>query len=279
MDFHQKTLLSDEFGIGMAGLLIEKLFGAGSFVDISIALNDPTMYQGIDLEGDTQPDYLMWGEGNNSPYYVVECKGSQSSRNSSYDQLRRGLEQVPSVVLGAGPRQVLTIVVATCMLENRTDVLVLDPPPDPPDDDVPEKEFAERVSERTGKRSWRIHNPEDFRHRAMIAEGSNLLKWAGQYQTASVRDRRLERIQPELLAMPNAPLETKETEVGVFRGVEQPLFPALGAKNLRIFTGVEKELLESLIHEPPHIEANAILAEQPRLPERRVPSARVRDLN
>ena len=28
MDFHQKTLLSDEFGIGMAGLLIEKFFDA-----------------------------------------------------------------------------------------------------------------------------------------------------------------------------------------------------------------------------------------------------------
>lgn len=33
MDFHQRTLLSDEFGIGMAGLLIEKFFDAASFVD------------------------------------------------------------------------------------------------------------------------------------------------------------------------------------------------------------------------------------------------------
>jgi hypothetical protein len=75
MDFHQKTLLSDEFGIGMAGLLIEKFFGAGSFVDISIALNDPTRFQDIEQEGDAQPDYLMWGDIDNSPYYVVECKG------------------------------------------------------------------------------------------------------------------------------------------------------------------------------------------------------------
>jgi len=30
MDFHQKTLLSDEFGVGMAGLLIENFFEAGS---------------------------------------------------------------------------------------------------------------------------------------------------------------------------------------------------------------------------------------------------------
>jgi hypothetical protein len=214
MDFHQKTLLSDEFGIGMAGLLIEKLFGAGSFVDISIALNDPTAYQDIEREGDAQPDYLMWGDDNNSPYYVVECKGSQCNKNYSYDQLRRGLEQVPSVVFGTGPRQVITIVVATCMMENSTDVLVLDPPTDPPDDDHPEKESSERVSERTGKRAWRIHHPEAFRDRTVIAEESNLLKWAGQYQTAAVRDRRLEKIQPELMAMSNAPLVSKRTDFG-----------------------------------------------------------------
>ena len=44
------------------------------------------------------------------------------------------VEQVPSIVIGAGPRPVVTIVVATCMLEDRTEVFVLDPPPDPPDD-------------------------------------------------------------------------------------------------------------------------------------------------
>jgi len=143
----------------MAGLLIETFFGAGSFVDMSIALNDPTRFQDIEQEGDAQPDYLMWGDIDNSPYYVVECKGTQSDRNTSYDQMRRGLEQVPSIVIGAGPRPVVTIVVATCMLEDRTEVFVLDPPPGPPDDNDPEKESSERVSERTGKRTWRIHNP------------------------------------------------------------------------------------------------------------------------
>lgn len=267
IDFHQKTLLSDEFGIGMAGLMIEEFFGAGSFVDISIALNDPTRFQDIELEGDAQPDYLMWDDVNNSPYYVVECKGSQCGRSTSYDQMRRGLEQVPSIVIGVGPRPVVTLVVATCMLEDGTEVFVLDPPADPPDDD-PEKEFSERVSERTGKRAWRIHNPEIFRDRAVIAEESNLLKWAGQYQTAAVRDRRLERIQPELMAMPNAPLDSKRTDFGHFLGIDQPLFPALGARNLRIFTGVEQGLLESLIHEP---QAGVIQAELPKRPRRQAP--------
>lgn len=248
MDFHQKTLLSDEFGIGMAGLLMESFFEAGSFVDISLALDDPAAYQDIEREGDAQPDYLMWNEADNSPYYVVECKGTQSNKGESYNQLRRGLEQVPSVVLGAGPRQVVTMVVATCLLDNGTEIFVLDPPPDRPDDSHREKE-SEKVSERTGKRSWRIRNPEAFQERTVIAEESNLLKWAGQYQTATVRDRRLERIQPELMAMPNAPLETKRTNFGNFLGIEQALFPDLGARNLRMFTGVNQELLESLIQD------------------------------
>jgi hypothetical protein len=255
MDFHQKTLLSDEFGVGMAGLLMESFFGAGSFVDISIALNDPAAYQGIEQEGEPQPDYLMWGDEADSPYYVVECKGTQSNKGESHNQLRRGLEQVPSVVLGAGPRQVVTVVVATCMLNERTEILVLDPPPDNPDYDRPGEGESGRVSERTGKRSWRISNPEAFHARTIVAEESNLLKWAGQYQTATGRDRRLERVQPELLAMPNAPLETKRTNVGNFRGIDQPLFPALGNRNLRIFTGVEEELLDLLIREPPPAQA------------------------
>ena len=262
MDFHQKTLLSDEFGVGMAGLLMENFFGAGSFVDISIALNDPAAYQGIEHEGDAQPDYLMWGDEADSPYYVVECKGTQSSQSESHNQLRRGLEQVPSVVLGAGPRQVVTVVVATCLLSNSTEVLVLDPPPDKTDDDRPGEEASERVSERTGKRSWRISNPDVFHERTVVAEESNLLKWAGQYQTATIRDRRLERAQPELIEMPNAPLETKRTNVGIFRGIEQPLFPALGSRDLRIFTGVEEDLLESLINERPRVQVGGLQAER-----------------
>jgi hypothetical protein len=270
MDFHQKTLLSDEFGVGMAGLLMENFFGAGSFVDISIALNDPAAYQGLQQDGDAQPDYLMWGNEPDSPYYVVECKGTQTSRAMSHYQMRRGLEQVPSVVLGVGPREVVTVVVATCLLSNSTEVLVLDPPPDKPDDDQREEQASERVSERTGERSWRISNPEAFHERTVVAEESNLLKWAGQFQTATARDRRLESTQPESIEMPNAPLETKRTDVGVFRGIEQPLFPALGVRNLKIFTGVEEELLESLINERPRAQADGLQVGEAGL-ERRPP--------
>jgi hypothetical protein len=264
MDFHQKTLLSDEFGVGMAGLLIERFLGAGSFVDISIALDEPEIFQGIEHEGTAQPDYLMWDEAQNSSYYVVECKGTQSDKNTSYDQLRRGLEQVPTVVFGAGPRQVVTVVVATCLLNDRTEVYVLDPPPDRPEDEHSEMKSSDRVSERTGKNSWRIRDPEAFRERTLIAEESNLLKWAGQYHTATLRDERLGRNRPELIAMSDAPLETKKTDIGIFRGIEEPLFPRLGVRNLRIFTGVDEDILNDLLIQPRRPEKPELRPVEPR---------------
>jgi hypothetical protein len=96
----------------------------------------------------------------------------------------------------------------------------------------------------------------------VIAEESNLLKWAGQYQAATIRDRRLERIQPELMAMPNAPLETKRTNFGNFQGIEQPLFPELGAQNLRLFTGARQELLDWLLQDRPPAEPGARAVER-----------------
>jgi len=49
------------------------------------------------------------------------------------------------------------------------------------------------------------------------------------------------------MEMVNLPLGTKRTDLGTFRGFEQQLFPALGVRNLRLFTGVEEDLLESVV--------------------------------
>ena len=116
MDFHQKTLLSDEFGIGFGGLLLERLFDAGHAIDISAALPNPGSVENVVQSGSAQPDYLMWGSALNSPYYVVECKGCQTSRDATMGQIRRGLEQVPSLIFGGGGRPVgITLVVASHM--------------------------------------------------------------------------------------------------------------------------------------------------------------------
>ena len=114
-------------GIGMAGLLMEEYFGAGSFVNGSVALDDPGVYQGVAQVETAQPDYLMWESWRALPTTLSSVKARKVT--PTVDQLRRGLEQVPSLVFGAGARPVATLVVATCMEENGTTVFVLDPPP------------------------------------------------------------------------------------------------------------------------------------------------------
>jgi hypothetical protein len=252
LDFHQKTLLSDEFGIGFAGLLLEDRFDAGQFVDISKALQDPQVYQGIQQQGRAQPDYLIWGETPGSPYYVVECKGSQSSSGYSFDQLHRGLEQVPSIVFGAGARQVTSLVVATFLGETSTIVSVIDPPPDPPDFEDDDEVNSERVSERVGKRSWRIRNSAQFALRAWQIQESTLLKWAGQYRQAAERDTELEPHTQRIRDTPqNVEPERKGTEFGVFVGMETSSFPELGRNGVQIFTGIDEQLFASLMERNP----------------------------
>jgi hypothetical protein len=232
MDFHQKTLLSDEFGIGMAGLVLESFFATDSFSDVSAALGDPELFQNIDQQGHAEPDYLMWAEEGDTPYYVVECKGSQTDRNTSCDQLRRGLEQVRTINIEPGPRQLLTLVIATCLLDETTEILVLDPP-----SDKNRKAKIRKSKDSSSERTFHVEDPKIFHRRAVIAHESNLLKWAGQYRTASAQDARLGRAVPEGAVLVDVPLV--RTDFGEFRGVALPLFPELGARNLRIFTGVE----------------------------------------
>src|SRR5579884_3242610 len=110
LDFHQKNLLSDEFGMGMAGLVMERYFQTDGFSDMSAALADPTF--GLQHEGDPEPDYLMWN-GTTGAYYVVECKGTQTSRAIALNQLRRGMEQVPSVTFQDTNRSMVSLVIAT----------------------------------------------------------------------------------------------------------------------------------------------------------------------
>lgn len=242
MDFHQKTLLSDEFGIGFGGLVLERCFQAEQAIDVSAALEDPEQYQGITQSGAPQPDYLMWNPLPNSPYYVVECKGCQTKRDVALNQIRRGLEQVPSLVF-AGGRPVNTLVVATLMRVSETTVFIVDPP-EPPNDDDDIVNDRSRFSERTGKNAWRINNPDEFSNVAWEVKQTKLLNWAGQFASASAVARRRGRVT---LAEDAADLETAAHSVGDlrFRGRRLPLFPELGYGELRVFIGVQEDILET----------------------------------
>jgi len=241
MDFHQKTLLSDEFGIGFGGLLLERLFNAGLAIDISAALQNPGQYQNVVQSGSAQPDYLMWGPAPNSPYYVVECKGCQTNRAAAMGQLRRGLEQVPSLIFGAAGRPIVTLVVASHMHKSKTTIYIIDPPDTPPDEKDASK--LEPSTERISKNSWKINDPAEFERTAQLSKEAKLLNWVGQFDSASRLISTMRRTELRVEANPNLPLTRRRIDDIDYYGRRLPLFPELGHPRLRIFLGVQEGVL------------------------------------
>jgi len=249
LDFHQKTLMSDEFGVGFAGLAMERLFNTNAWVDVSVALADRARYQNIRRQGRLQPDYLMWQDMPNTPYYVVECKGSQTQRSVSMDQIRRGLEQIPALRFAREGRQVKRFVVATLLQPTNTTVFVIDPE----DDETPEErekrlvaEHSKATSERLSENVYFIPDPEHFEEKATDARSAQLLNWAGQYRSAAAVEARIE-IAPRAkqIVLEDRPVAARQVGGLRFDGFRVPLFPELGVSTLSLFVGVEHDILET----------------------------------
>jgi hypothetical protein len=236
LDFHQKTLLSDEFGIGMAGFIMETYFQADGFSDVSAALADPTF--GLQHQGDPQPDYIMWNR-TTGEYFVVECKGCQTNRSTALDQIRRAMEQLPTVSFRDTARTMISLVIATILENTSTTAVVLDPAED-------EREFKDKgVSKRLSQRKWQIENEAKLVERARELQRSHLLKWSGQNRTAARIDEQIEvqRVRAEELS--NASPEIREIAGERFVGFRSALFPELGRPALTVFTGVQGDLLRA----------------------------------
>jgi hypothetical protein len=96
IDPHQKTILSDELGVGFTTqLLIEKL-GCKHFADTLYVVN--SLHPGkFDFAKPAKkgknksPDYI--GFDSYSSFYVLECKGSQSSKKSLIEAVNKGKAQ------------------------------------------------------------------------------------------------------------------------------------------------------------------------------------------
>ena len=86
-------------------------------------------------------------------------------------------------------------------------------------------------------------NPETFALRSWNGRRSQLLRWAGQVESAA-------RIDPELafgrvreFTVPDQPLERRVVADLTFQGRVTPVFPEVGEPRLRVFTGVQEDLL------------------------------------
>lgn len=241
---HQKTLLSDEFGIGFAAVVMEQFLSAGKFVDMEFALKDPQEYFGVHRVTKRTPDYLMWGE--DTPIYIVECKGSQTKWSNVVGQLRRGMEQLPSIQIPGRPTE--EVVIATHLMRKKTRVIILDPPSDGDAELQESLEVGERdpgTPEEIRPRRFVARDPELFSRKLRRGTSLNLLRWIAQHSTA----RRLESEFTSKVfgaEWPNAELEQVETSVGEFVGVSTPLAPELGVSGPHIFRGLERSRFKTL---------------------------------
>ena len=126
IDFHQKSLLSDEIGVGIAALIVETQLNGHNPIDVSLALNNQQILGFTRSQGyTTSPDYIFTADNNN--FIIVECKGTMSGQNYAFKQLRRGLEQVSAINFPGNPA-ILSLVISLSLSTTETKVFIVDPP-------------------------------------------------------------------------------------------------------------------------------------------------------
>ena len=243
IDVHQKRLMSDQIGVGMAAFVMYCYFNAPEAVDVAVALNEQVLP--VELAEAASPDYLFWNTAQTA-YYVVECKGTRCSRNVALEQLRRGTEQVPSLRFADGRQPPTALVVGTRLTDEGTEVLVIDPPPD--------EEGAEGVIRR-GPKEWEIADSKEFQRVIGMASELKILGYAAADQ--AVEDIVRQRWPHVAEAWPTRPRRTIEREntFGEFSGVQQTL-PFRDGVRVEVFQGIEREVLAGhLAHDDAKVRA------------------------
>lgn len=234
IDPHQKTLLSDQIGVGMTGYLMSRFLGMPYVLDVDTALRNKAL--GVERETAAAPDYLFFDQTFNLAY-VVECKGNQTSYASMVTQLRRGTEQVPSIRFTNG-RTATSLVVGACMLRRNTTVYVVDPP-----DDEPDSDHTEDTKEATkgGPRNWQIGDYERLRQELLQLTRAKRLTFAGAVADAVKQLVHAPTDALERYGGQNPRLETVQTDLGTFEGV-RGLVPTSDGNTVEVFKGIHSGL-------------------------------------
>ena len=173
IDFHQKNLLSDEVGMAMGYYVMTHYFGTPFWVDVKEALDDQTW--NLSQLGKAMPDYIFFNDSF-STAYVVECKGNQTSFDSSCDQIRRGTEQVVSILFKSG-RTISCMIIATYLAKDGTFTYIIDPPSGK--DGNTDYHFPE-----SSERIYKLKDDDSFISDARSISASQLLAYAGFWDEA-----------------------------------------------------------------------------------------------
>ncbi|WP_433293719.1 hypothetical protein ACQPZQ_08335 [Pseudonocardia sp. CA-142604] len=111
--FHQRTLLSESFGLALAADLVERyvLPGATRVVDADAVDYDPVLSFDMAALASHKPDYFWYRvDGDRlTDIVVVEVKGTTSGRWRCIEQMARGVEQVlvPARIRGVAMRRIV----------------------------------------------------------------------------------------------------------------------------------------------------------------------------
>ena len=230
IDVHQKCLMSDQIGVGMAALVMALYFNAPEAADVTVVLNEQALP--VELAEATSPDYLFWN-AERTAYYVVECKGTRSPRNAALDQLRRGTEQVPSFRFTDGRPPAIALVIGTRLTREGTEVLMIDPPPD---DERPE-DFIQ-----FGPKKWEISDSELFQRVTGMVSGLKILEFAAADKAVeNIVKRRWPRVAEARPTRPRRPI-VRENTFGEFSGVQQTL-PFRDGVRVEVFQGIGRGVL------------------------------------
>ena len=234
IDFHQKGLMSDQIGVGMAALIMSYLFGAPDACDVDVAMGDPAWP--IDLVQSSSPDYLF-SNTDRSVLYVVECKGTRCSRNDVVGQLRRGTEQVPSLQFTDGRPPPTALVIGTQLTETGVHVFVIDPPSDGPEADRPRK---------SGSRDWRIPDAHVFEKATRDVAQAKVLAYAAEDEAAAAKMQELRPATPGVRQLIPRKSVVRENRFGVFNG-SQDVFPFRDGVRVGVFQGLETTIRDGYI--------------------------------
>jgi hypothetical protein len=258
IDFHQKSLMSDQIGVGMAAVLMGDYLEAPIATDVDIALKNPVWQ--MTKDDDAAPDYLFFDESR-TKLFVVECKGTQTTRSASLRQLRRGTEQVPTLKFKKRPRPP-SLVVATCLAKGGTRVLVLDPPGDD-EDSGDDRRLARRLS----SREWEILEDARFLETATLVSEAKALAFAGAHELAAAKIAQAEVASPRTpRATPQRQVVT-ENEFGQFRGSRQRVGFNDGV-TIEVLQGLEESVFKAIAADDRPRTIEAIREFRPRMRRR-----------
>lgn len=104
VDAHQKTVLSDELGVGFTTHFLAEKFGCREFADAVYTVNvlKPGMFslgKSATRGPRKAPDYIATDGAKK--FWIIECKGTQTSRQKLDDQMKAGFAQKNNVTAAA----------------------------------------------------------------------------------------------------------------------------------------------------------------------------------